>query len=578
MKSRIAACLNGLKMKWKLFLCFFLVTVVSMGIVTVSIYYATKKSLMEQSYGSMDTSLQQANVNLQNTLDIYENISNMVCMNRYVENYMSFDYSRQGIEDMYAYMDDYFQGILLLHPSLVRISVETDNPTVPRDQYYFYYLDDSVKKQSWYKRLDANSNQSRYGSLVRNSDGTYSISLVQNIEPVIGAATRNILCLDIDEQVVYSSIEKLGSDGLGFVLDGDGQILSCKNRDEIGRKFSDVIKIPSGELQDGGWTDVTVDGDGMLAASRTMSNGWRTVLLVHSGIFSQKAAQSASYVAWAFLAGLVAAAFLISGMSSFLTKRIKVLTGRVRSVRDGNFNISAEGMGSDEIGELAGAFSAMSRRIQTLIQDVYRKELTRRQAEINLLQEQINPHFLYNSLSSISYLAIRRGDGRTGEMVRSLSEFYRISLNKGKDILPIRDEIRLTQDYVAVQKIRFGDMLDVRFQLDENLLDYKTIKLLLQPFLENSISHAMGEGCLRVTVRLYAVRNGIAFEVEDDGLGMDEATLNSLRSDIRNESEGYGFKNVNVRIKLNYGKDYGVSVRSEPGQGTCVTILIPYVK
>lgn len=249
----------------------------------------------------------------------------------------------------------------------------------------------------------------------------------------------------------------------------------------------------------------------------------------------------------------------------------------VKQMEQGDFDLSLPPMGNDEVGELRDGFVSMSQKVNHLIHEGYEKELMKKRSELNLIQEQINPHFLYNTLSSISSLALRNMDMGTHQMVKLLSDFYRLSLNKGKDVLSIRDEIKLTNCYIEIQKVRFRDMIEVNFDVDEDILDCKTIKLILQPFIENSINHGilLETSKLHIAVKIYRIEHNICFEVSDDGAGMDKDTLDALREDILSATEGFGLKNVNVRIKLRYGEGYGVLIQSEQGVGTKISILIP---
>ena len=179
------------------------------------------------------------------------------------------------------------------------------------------------------------------------------------------------------------------------------------------------------------------------------------------------------------------------------------LPRQIRKVERGDFRLSIKPMGHDEIGQVSFAFNKMASTIQSLIHDVYVKEIARKESELNTLQAQINPHFLYNTLSSISSLAIKEGAMQVYQMVNYLAKYYRVSLNKGKRIILLEQEINLVRNYVAIQKIRFRDKLHMHYDLDERLFGYTTIKLILQPFIENCINHAIGDGSgININVKL----------------------------------------------------------------------------
>ena len=242
---------------------------------------------------------------------------------------------------------------------------------------------------------------------------------------------------------------------------------------------------------------------------------------------------------------------------------------------EGTFGNARNGKGG-WIGQIAGAFNLLNERIQILIQDNYEKKLMIKSSEMNLLQEQINPHFLYNALSVISSMSMRENGKRTVECLRYLADFYRISLNKGREVISIEQELDLLQNYMKIQKIRFGEDVVIRYEADEDVLQCRTIKLILQPLVENAIHHGRREEeVLTVGVSVRRREERVIYEVCDDGLGIEPEKLVQLRTELKQSQEGYGLKNVDIRVKLRYGEGYGVSIMSIPDKGTCVRVEIP---
>jgi two-component system sensor histidine kinase YesM len=256
----------------------------------------------------------------------------------------------------------------------------------------------------------------------------------------------------------------------------------------------------------------------------------------------------------------------------------KILNATVK-IGNGEFGDLIDDMGKDEFGQIASAVNQMNTEIDTLIKENYERQIRITVSEMNLLQEQINPHFLYNALSVINSLSMKEGAKRTGQSVKYLSDFYRMSLSKGKQVITIEQEVGLLQNYVKIQLIRFPDMITISYEVDDEVLQYNTIKLILQPLVENAIQHGqVEERVLNVKVRAWSINDRIIFEVEDDGYGIDNDTLERLRSQFKEKSEGFGLKNVDTRIKLNYGDGYGLDITSEYGHGTKVHVEIPKYK
>lgn len=192
------------------------------------------------------------------------------------------------------------------------------------------------------------------------------------------------------------------------------------------------------------------------------------------------------------------------------------------------------------------------------------------------LQAQITPHFLYNTLASISALAVTNNNMQGHLMADDLAKFYRISLNKGKKRITIEQEIMLTRHYLSIQKTRFEGLFTVHYSLDESLLRFTTVKLILQPFIENCINHAIwdDESGITIIIRLMPDGDDLVFSVIDDGMGMPAHVLQRL-AEKTDQPAGYGIYNVDKRIKLAYGGRYGVDIYSRLGIGTAVTIRLP---
>ena len=281
-----------------------------------------------------------------------------------------------------------------------------------------------------------------------------------------------------------------------------------------------------------------------------------------------------------FVSAVLALAAIYLYSRSFRNKVDKVRQGG-RSIGEGKLDyrifLPENGRGRDELDEIADYVNQMGEKIHTLIEESYKKELDRKISELNLLQEQINPHFLYNALSSISVLAMGNGDKAASRAILYLSDFYRITLSKGKQDITIREELNLLESYLKIQRMRFGDSIEVEYELDESLLDVHVVKLTLQPIVENAIHHGRDDDSevFHILIRLFEEQEKTVFEVIDDGCGMDPEKLMDLQNSMNHSEGGYGLRNVNIRIKLQYGPQYGVYIESERGFGTKIRIEFP---
>ncbi len=282
------------------------------------------------------------------------------------------------------------------------------------------------------------------------------------------------------------------------------------------------------------------------------------------------------------LAAIVAMIIMIvANISRSVTKPIDELVDVTEKVAAGDLSIRADNRSEDELGRLSRSFNNMTDVIEKMMIQIKEDEHKMRNTEIRLLQEQINPHFLYNALDTIVWLIEVGEDEKATNMVMSLSEFFKLVLSHGKESISIRDEELHVRSYLEIQQIRYADIMDYDIDIDPKIYDYKILKLTLQPIVENALYHGIkymrAKG--HISVKGTMVDGDIHLVVTDDGVGMDEATLEQLRYTIskpcKDGDEGFGLANVNERIRINFGEKYGMQIQSKEGEGTTVTVVIP---
>ncbi|CAM3982525.1 histidine kinase [Paenibacillus alkaliterrae] len=263
--------------------------------------------------------------------------------------------------------------------------------------------------------------------------------------------------------------------------------------------------------------------------------------------------------------------FIVARLSGRKMKRIVTF---LRSFQEGNFQKRLRFSGNDEFVHIADAYNIMASNIQELIKSVYVQGIQKKQAELEALQAQINPHFLYNTLSTISSLANLGETQKVTGMVSGLAKFYRLSLNQGNVYIPLEKELEQIETYLDIQKIKYADAFTVYFDIDSDIADCQVIKLILQPFVENIFKHAwFGEQiAIRITGR--RVGENIELKVIDNGIGMKPNTVKNVLAGP-SQSDSYGLKNVDDRIKLRYGDEFGIHIGSVYGGGTTVLIRLP---
>ena len=266
-----------------------------------------------------------------------------------------------------------------------------------------------------------------------------------------------------------------------------------------------------------------------------------------------------------------------------VTKPIKEMQKVARQYSLGAFDAKVSVHGKDEIAELGNVLNNMSSQLLELISSVTEKERQSNYLELQTLIYQINPHFLYNTLDSINMLARKNDDIQVALMVTNLSRLFRLSLNRGRDVITVREEMMQVTYYLKIQKFRFEEQLDWNINFDDEILEYRMLKFIMQPLVENAIYHGIKSKNEygKLTIRGYKDKNMLIFVIKDTGKGMDEDTLTKLYQRINEkkrdekENRGYGIWNVNQRIKLYYGEQYGLQIDSIVDKGTSIYIKIP---
>ena len=275
----------------------------------------------------------------------------------------------------------------------------------------------------------------------------------------------------------------------------------------------------------------------------------------------------------------VSAVMIVSG----ILQPIRQLNSVTEKIAQGDFNARAQVNSDDEVAELAVSFNKMAGNMQSLIDKVKEDERKMRKADLRLLQEQIQPHFLYNTLDTIVWLIESNEPDEAVTMVVTLSDFFREILSKGKEFISIKEEEKHISSYLQIQEMRYRDILEYDILLDQVIYKYQILKLTLQPVVENALYHGIKYKRAKGCIHIHGEKEGdiIRLTVRDDGVGMDEEELAQLRQQIekpcQETEKGFGLANVNERIHMYFGYEYGMKIESEKGKGTTVEIVIPAI-
>lgn len=424
--------------------------------------------------------------------------------------------------------------------------------------------------------------------IFENNENQYRwvISLSRAVELTEGTSTtQGVLLVDLS----YSSLEHLfegvttGKGGYVYLIGSDGEILYHPRIQLIDSgRLKENNKAASG-YKDGIHREV-FEGDNRIITVKSVGyTGWKIVGVTPNSVVSLNTIKTRLFIVFMITLILFILVLINSYISSRITNPIKELEKSVGILEEGDLETAVSIGGSYEIQHLGNSIKNMAIQIRVLMDDIVTEHEAKRKQEFDTLQSQINPHFLYNTLDIIVWMIENEQKNEAVKAVTALARFFRISLSKGKSIITVRDELEHVRSYLMIQHMRFKNKFSYEIQAEEECMELTSLKLILQPLVENAIYHGMefmdGEGEIKLSVM--RKEDNLIIQVSDNGLGMTEEQVKSLFSHevqvTSKKGSGIGVKNVNERIKLYFGENYGLTIDSEPDEGTTITILLPAV-
>ncbi|WP_418667518.1 cache domain-containing sensor histidine kinase [Allofournierella sp.] len=565
-----------LSLMQKLLLMFLTAMIAPLCLITIFFYQRTEQRLLEITYKNMYSSNQQISSNVKAQLDRFQQISSLIYTDETMQGYLTQVYTKDyPIVEAYNYIDGVLYSLLTANANIASIRLYVNNETIPEDGLFLQHITLTPFAEQYLDELSRTSGGDFFSNVIQDESGGNIIYLGRILNFNTEMQPYGMVTIGFNEDLLYSLIEKEEQTKSVYLLNENDIIISASDKSLLNERFSDVFGQQLQQNQE----IITIAGEPYLLVYNTMYLGWKTVSLTPLDEVMQPSRKTAVQIVIIAVVSLVISTCMVVVIARYLSRRLNKLNRQAAQIEQGNFTVWPSDYDGDEIGQLGAAFNQMSVRLKTLIDELYVKELAKRDAELYALQSQINPHFLYNTLSGISSLAVQNGDQEVSRIVNHLARFYQISLNMGYQYIALEKELALTRHYIAIQHMRFGTDFTESWEIDDSLLNHKVLKLILQPFVENAINHARAENDvpLHITIRAYrAVRTEkciLFLEVEDDGCGMPDEQMKNVLS--VQSSKGYGILNVHKRIQLAYGGDYGVSILSGAGRGTKIVLALP---
>lgn len=576
-------------MQYKLVALFLVIIAVTIMSISLFAFYRSSET-MEKNLGDYTFQIvSQVNRNIEFYIEEMENIAAMCNYNYNVQKYLK---NYKPANDLERFKDankitELLNNITSVRDDIISVMIFGNNGYVLKNNTNLRMVKGfDITKYDWYINANKNFGQSVVSSphtqdYLENSNKSV-VSLSRVITNYDAPESVGVILIDLNLNVIknISSKIKLGEEGYVYIIDKKGNPVYHPHH----ISFDEILKPEYTEdiiNRENGTFIKEIDWKKRLVTFTTSKyTGWKIVGIapVEEMITgSRELRDSIVLIGLISLIILFSAAVFVSGR---ITRRVNLLDKNMEKAMGGDLDTRAYISGEDEISRLGNKFNMMIKRVNDLMKQIVGEQESKRKLEVKALQNQINPHFLYNTLDSIVWMAEGNKNEEVISMVTALSKLFRISLSKGMEIIPVSDEIEHVKSYLTIQKMRYKSKLDYIFDIDPEVYRYSCIKLILQPIVENSIYHGIKNKREKGTIWIEGRIEDecLLFKVIDNGIGILKEKIKEIMEDARNKNHsGIGFHNVNERIQLYFGKRYGLKILSEPGEFTCVEIRLPLI-
>lgn len=593
-KKRYGQLLLNSNLKSKLLWVYFILILLPMGYFTIFTHMRVSNVLEEQTLTVAQKNFEDIHAVTQRTISELDSMLEILTQDELVYQIASLNPIDYPLIMQYTKTQQLATSFYNLQKtsSTDRIRLYVDNDFIYSQENRYIFSLDSVRNSGWYKKLHYSGNNTMWFSPddfnAQAEDDTQWFTSVRMIyDPDSILTPLAILRVDISADSFNKLFQATPvTENSNTLLLKNNIPLLHSGEDILSSTAYDDFKMFNG-LETDKWNILDIDSKKCYIRTKEIGTfGWLLATSIpFDDIFSVTSSLGVEMLFTMLAVGIFAyfVAFMISN-SSLL--RITRLAHSMELVKNGNLDVRISVKGTDEIGQLMDGFNQMMEKIDALATEKYENGRQIKGLELKALQAQINPHFLYNSLDLINCVAIQNEVPEITLMVNALAKFYKLSLNSGCDVIALKDEFMHSRLYIQIQNIRFQNRIQAQWDIDESLLNCGVIKIILQPIIENAIIHGIFErqdksGIIKISC--VNENDVIVIRISDNGIGMDEETVfrNFVKNDFAQASSvngGYGIRNIQDRLRLIYGVKYGIECKSILGQGTTVTLKIPFVK
>jgi two-component system, sensor histidine kinase YesM len=580
---------NNLPIRYKLLVHFLLITILPSIVLGVLTDWVVSRIIDRQMYENTQQLIAKVNRSLEFYVGNVQNTTYLISYNPQIREFLYKKKPQQATRDQAL---EFMRGFSTLQTEIAGIMVINSNGEYLSNDMYATTSSKDLTLEPWYQEAVAGKGIFKViGHPSKRSVTTHAnyknSEVVSAVRAIIDPETQKVMgvvLIDLKLRVIIETAQdvRLGKTGVLMVMDEKGEPVYVPK--QLG--FQSIPLMWLGAKPSGEFIETVNDRDLQFIFRKSTITNWSTI-----GVFSTNEAAPevrqirlyvTTFVFVVCLLGITASFLLSHGIS----KPIHRLMAFMQRAESGDLKTRYWSDGMDEVGMLGRSYNSMLTKVNDLLQLTEQQEKQKREAELRILQAQIKPHFLYNTLDTIHWMARKQGAEDVSEMVEALSKLFRIGLSKGNEFIPLAEEFEHIRSYLQIQKFRYKDKLQYTLDLDPGISNIHVLKVILQPIVENAIYHGIKErrGPGHITVKGLRRDDQVYLSVSDDGVGMSEDTLEKMRRQLEtpmNEQvhtvgSGYGLSNVQARLKLTYGTtECGIAINSQLGVGTTVSITYP---
>lgn len=572
----------------KLVMSYLALIVLSTALIGIFSYLNATRIVEDQISVTYKQALQQAAINIVYRLREVENVSELILMNTKLQAILKREQKGYGPQQTEQMLND-FSELMDIITNLennrnihrIRLFVSGDS-LYSRERNNIFNLRELVESLRRQQELAERDLlwKSTYEQEYMPMNRIQVLSLFRTVYDFHSLKSMlGIVAIDVKEDILREVIESVNfsENGAIYVYNGNQRITSLASESFASYPEAEIMRQLLTVERGDKMPVLNVDGKDYFTIFQPIDyNGWEIAALVPVSEIRGMSYVIGQYTGYIGLLVIAMAILPVILLSNRLTRGIRSLVHHMQEVKQGHYGTLVPVTGNDEISGLQAQYNSMILRIRELVDTVYRMEIRKQAAELTALESQIKPHFLYNTLDTLKWMGMKMKAERIVLLVDALSKFFRLGLNRGREVTTLVGELNHVQAFMNIQDIRYAGKLSYYCEADGDALSVPIMKLILQPIVENAVMHGIQQKedhAGTVIVRVRVEGRQLVFDVIDDGVGMSPDQASSLLQE--GKGRGYGAKNVHQRIRLYYGEDYGAECYSRPGVGTVVRIRLP---